>query len=104
MFSCLWRNRTIQIICLITMVRVKCFAQWLPIEHSQFWILIDENQTIEDVMKVFIEQEKSLAEFYQFDLPKRSTKVKYFKALIDQCVLPPFANASEFLRENDLIE
>ena len=87
-----------------TMVRVKFSAQWLPVEHAQFWVLIDENETIDELIERFIEQEKSLADFYQFDLPKRATKSKYLKAFVDQCVLPPHGHALDLLRENDSIE
>lgn len=86
------------------MVRVRFSAQWLPVEHQQFWVWIDQCETIEDLIRIFIEQEKALAEFYHFDLPKRVTKAKYLKALIDHCVLPPHGSAVDLLRENDLIE
>ncbi len=89
------------------MVRLRFHAPWLPDDHNQFWTIIDcttDIQTINDLIEYFIEQEKSLADYYQFHLPKRSTKLKYLKAFVNDCILPPYAQAKEILRDNDQVK
>jgi hypothetical protein len=89
------------------MVRLRFHAPWLPDDHNQFWTIIDcttDIQTINDLIEYFIEQEKSLADYYQFHLPKRSTKLKYLKAFVNDCILPPHAQAKEILRDNDQVK
>jgi hypothetical protein len=89
------------------MLRLRFHASWLPVDHNQFWTIIDCSkniETINDVIEHFNEQQKSLADCYQFHLSKRSTKQKYLKAFVNNCVLPPFAQANHILRDNDEIE
>ena len=89
------------------MLRLRFHASWLPADHNQFWTAIDTTTnivTINDLLEYFIEQEKSLANYYQFHLPKRCTKLKYLKAFVNDCVLPPTAQANEILRDNDEIQ
>lgn len=92
---------------IMAMLRLRFHASWLPADHSQFWTVIDHSRKIEtvyDLLEYFNEQQKSLAEHYEFHLPKRSTKLKYMKAFVNECVLPPQAQALEILRDNDQIE
>ncbi|CAF4671073.1 unnamed protein product, partial [Rotaria magnacalcarata] len=73
----------------------------------QFWTLFDctnNIKTIHDLIEFFNEQQKSLADYYNFDISKRSTKLKYLKAFINDCVLPPNAQANHILRDNDEIQ
>ena len=89
------------------MVRLRFHAPWLPDAHCQFWTVIDDTtsvQTIHDLIEYFNEQQKSLATYYQFHLPKRSTKLKYLKAFVNDCILPPHAQANEILRDNDEVK
>ena len=83
------------------MVRLRFHASWLPDDHNRFWTVAECKTTISDLIEYFIEQEKSLADYYQFHLPKRTTKLKYLKAFVNDCVLPPNAQANEILRDND---
>ena len=90
----------------MNMLRLRFHASWLPDEHNAFWIVFDHSmniETIEDLIEYFIEQEKSLAEYYQFHLSKRATKSKYLKAFVNDCILPPNARVNEILRDNDQI-
>ncbi len=89
------------------MLRLRFHASWLPEDHNEFWTIIDcttTTKTINDLIENFNEQQKSLANHYQFHLPKRSTKVKYLKAFVNDCVLPPTAQANEILRDNDEVK
>ncbi|CAF1010522.1 unnamed protein product [Rotaria magnacalcarata] len=88
------------------MLRLRFHASWLPSDHNQFWTLFDctnNIKTIHDLIEFFNEQQKSLADYYNFDISKRSTKLKYLKAFINDCVLPPNAQANHILRDNDEI-
>ena len=76
-------------------------------EHDQFWTIVDHTkkvETVRDLIEYFNEQQKSLADYYQFHLSKRSTKIKYLKAFVDDCVLPPHAQAHQVLRDNDQVQ
>jgi hypothetical protein len=89
------------------MLRLRFRASWLPDDHNQFWTIIDSTAnitTINDLIEYFNDQQKSLADYYQFHLSKRSTKLKYLKAFVNDCILPPNAQANEILRDNDEIE
>ncbi|CAF1439572.1 unnamed protein product [Rotaria sordida] len=89
------------------MLRLRFHASWLPIDHNQFWTIIDcttNIKTINDLIEYFNQQQKSLANYYQFHLSKRSTKLKYLKAFINDCILPPNAQANLILRDNDEID
>ncbi|CAF1019688.1 unnamed protein product [Rotaria sp. Silwood1] len=89
------------------MLRLRFHASWLPNEHNQFWTIIDcttNIKTINDLIEYFNEQQKSLSNYYQFHLSKRSTKLKYLKAFINNCVLPPNAQINLILRDNDEID
>ena len=88
------------------MLRLRFHASWLPDEHNAFWIVLDRSmniETIEDLIRYFVEQEKSLADYYQFHLSKRTTKSKYLKAFVNDCILPPNARVNEILSDNDQI-
>lgn len=89
------------------MLRLRFHASWLPDDHNQFWTIFDcttNIKTINDLIEYFNEQQKSLADYYQFHLPKRSTKLKYLKAFVNDCILPPNAQANEILRDNDEVK
>ncbi|CAF0800085.1 unnamed protein product [Adineta ricciae] len=89
------------------MLRLRFHASWLPDEHNRFWTVIDSNtsnQTIRDLIEYFIEQETSFANYYQFQIPKRAKKLKYLKAFLNDYVLPPHAQISHLLRDNDEID
>ncbi len=86
------------------MVRLRFHASWLPDDHNHFWTIIDcrtNIKTINDLIEYFNEQQKSLADYYHFHLPKRSTKLKYLKAFVNDCILPPHTQVNEILRDND---
>lgn len=89
------------------MLRLRFHASWLPDDHNQFWTIIDSTTnitTVNDLLEYFNQQQKSLADYYQFHLPKRSTKLKYLKAFVNDCILPPNAQAYQILRDNDEIK
>lgn len=89
------------------MLRLRFHASWLPSDHNSFWTVIDSTnniKTINDLIEYFNEQQKALASYYNFDLPKRSTKLKYLKAFINDFVLPPHVPANHLLRDNDQIK
>lgn len=88
------------------MLRLRFHASWLPIDHREFWTFIDcttNVKTINELIEYFNEQQKSLADFYEFHIPKRSTKLKYLKAFLNDCVLPPDAQTGHILRDDDEI-
>ncbi|CAF1498098.1 unnamed protein product [Adineta steineri] len=90
------------------MLRLRFRASWLPVEHNQFWTIIDFTTTniitINDLLEYFIEQQKLFANYYEFHLSKRSTKLKYLKAFVNDYVLPPHAQVNQILRDNDEID
>ncbi|CAF0879477.1 unnamed protein product [Adineta steineri] len=90
------------------MLRLRFRASWLPAEHNQFWTIIDFTTTniitISDLLEYFIEQQKLFANYYEFHLSKRSTKLKYLKAFVNDYVLPPHAQVNQILRDNDEID
>ena len=89
------------------MIRLRFRACWLPEEHNEFWTNVDSTRCLEkvtDLIEYFNEQQKQLADYYQFHLPKRSTKLKYLKAFINNCVLVPHSQVVEILRDNDVVE